>query len=120
MADQTLGVAAQTSCEREELHADDRDRDRRLLRALRRARDQPGRGRDQADRGGDGARPEQRRERQAPGGRTSERERAQQRRLGTVVRERVGVLQASGRLDWIGIHEARVLASGPPSSSDPA
>jgi hypothetical protein len=37
VTDDALGVAAQSAREREELHADDRDRDGRLLRALRRA-----------------------------------------------------------------------------------
>ena len=51
VTDEPLCVAAQAARQREELHADDRDRHSRLLRVLGRARDQPGRGGDQADRG---------------------------------------------------------------------
>ena len=85
MADQSLPVAAQASGKGEELHADDGYRDRRLLRVLSRARDEPGRGRDQADRGGNGAGAEQRRERKGPGGGPGDRERTQQWGLGPAV-----------------------------------
>ncbi len=80
VADEPLGVAAQAAGEREELHADDRERDRGLLWALSGAGDQPGGRRDQPDRGGDRAGSEQRRKRQPGGGRPGDRERAQQRR----------------------------------------
>ena len=82
MADEPLAVAAQPPRQREELHADDRERDRRLLRALRGARDQPRRGRDQPDRGGERPGAEQRGERQPARRRARDRERAPQRRLG--------------------------------------
>ena len=64
---------------------------------LGRARDQPGRGRDQADRRGDRAGAEQRRERQPPGGRARERERARQRRLGSAGVRRRGARRSSAR-----------------------
>ena len=77
---QALAVARQAARQREELHADDRERQRGLLRTLRGARDQPRGGRDQSDSRADGAGAQQRGQQQAAPRRAGDAQRARERR----------------------------------------
>ena len=109
-------VSEQAARQAEELNADDRDRERRLLRPLRGTGDQPRRRGDQADAGADRAGAEQAGERQPSARRAGQLERLAERRLGAG-----GVIDGlnRGRESWSSHGHRRHRRARPPGRRAP-